>query len=76
MIVLTSTEDDKTSLILGITPDLNQDASVLLKTLLAPFQVSSGGRKDLAQGGGKGLPLHPALMNHVVQTLEPLLCTP
>jgi alanyl-tRNA synthetase len=76
MIVLTSTEGDKTSLILGVTPDLNHDASVLLKTLLAPFQVSSGGRKDLAQGGGKGLPLHPALMNHIIHILDPLLCTP
>ena len=76
MIVLTCTEDDKTSLILGVTPDLNHDAAVLLKTVLAPFHVSSGGRKDLAQGGGKGLPLHPALMTHIIQTLEPLLCTP
>ncbi|MBM3631813.1 MAG: alanine--tRNA ligase [Alphaproteobacteria bacterium] len=73
IVVLTSTEDDTTCLILGVTPDLNHDAAVLLKTILAPFQVSSGGRKDLAQGGGKGLPLHPALMNHIIQTLEPVL---
>lgn len=74
IIVLTSREDDKTSLVLGITPDLNLDAAVLLKTLLNPFQVSSGGRKDLAQGGGKGLPLHHDLIVHITKVLEPLLC--
>lgn len=75
LIVLTTIEGDKTSVVLGLTPDLaSYDASALLNRALDPFGLSGGGRKDLAQGGGKGLPPHDTLMAHFLDTLTPLLC--
>jgi alanyl-tRNA synthetase len=74
IIVLTTVEEDKTSIILGLTPDLIQyDASKLLNAALASFGVMGGGRQDVSQGGGKNLPDHDGLIDHIKSTLAPLL---
>jgi alanyl-tRNA synthetase len=74
IIVLTTLEEGKTTMVLGLTPDLtNDNAATLLNAVLESFGVTGGGRQDVAQGGGKNLPDHDALMVHIKNTLAPLL---
>jgi alanyl-tRNA synthetase len=40
------------SMVIARAPDVNLDASALLKTLIAQFGGKGGGRPELAQGGG------------------------
>jgi len=54
VIALASTLDGKVSLLVSVSPDLQQklDASQLLKAMLPHVDGRGGGKKDLAQGGG------------------------
>lgn len=56
VIVLISTLDSKVNLVVALTKDLtssNLDAKELAKSISPLIEGSAGGRKDLAQGGGK-----------------------
>jgi alanyl-tRNA synthetase len=69
-ILLTTQEDDKMSIVLGVTSNLdNLNASDILRDLLTPLGIKSGGRKDLAQGGGKDLPHHDKLVQMTKEIL-------
>jgi alanyl-tRNA synthetase len=54
VIALASTLEGKVSLLVSVSPDLQQklDAGALLKAMLPPVEGRGGGKKDLAQGGG------------------------
>jgi alanyl-tRNA synthetase len=54
VIALASTLDGKVSLLVSVSPDLQQrlDAGALLKAMLPHVDGRGGGKKDLAQGGG------------------------
>lgn len=54
VIALATCTPDKTSLIVGVTPDLakTHKAGDLLNNMLAPLGGKGGGRPELAQGGG------------------------
>ena len=54
VIALASTVDDKVSLLVSVSNDLQDklDAGALLKAMLPPVLGRGGGKKDLAQGGG------------------------
>lgn len=72
VIALFSSQDDKVSLIVGLSKDLAQsklDASQIAKRIAQTLDGSAGGRKDLAQGGGK----NPAAIQQAIDELPGIL---
>ncbi len=72
VIALFSSQDDKVSLIVGLSKDLAQsklDASQIAKKIAETLDGSAGGRKDLAQGGGK----NPAAIQKAIDELPAIL---
>ena len=72
IIVLFSSIEDKVHFVVALTDDLQQskyNANDILKKIAPYFEGSGGGRKDLAQGGGKD----PQKIKSVVDQLPKIL---
>jgi len=72
VIALFSSQDEKVSLIVGLSKDLAQsklDASQIAKKIAQTLDGSAGGRKDLAQGGGK----NPGAIQKAIDELPDIL---
>ena len=71
VIVLGSVADGKVSLIAAVTKDLTQklDAGKIVKQAAAYVEGSGGGRKDLAEAGGK----NPARLDESIQAVPAII---
>jgi alanyl-tRNA synthetase len=71
VIVLGSVADGKVSLIAAVTKDLTQklDAGKIVKQAAAYVEGSGGGRKDLAEAGGK----NPARLDEAIQAVAGII---
>jgi alanyl-tRNA synthetase len=71
VIVLGSVADGKVSLIAAVTKDLTQklDAGKIVKQAAAYVEGSGGGRKDLAEAGGK----NPARLDESIQAVAGII---
>jgi alanyl-tRNA synthetase len=71
VIVLGSVSDDKVSLVAAVTKDLTNrlDAGKIVKQAAAYVEGSGGGRKDLAEAGGK----NPAKLDESLQAVPSII---
>ncbi len=71
VIVLGSVSDDKVSLVAAVTKDLTNklDAGKIVKQAAAIVEGSGGGRKDLAEAGGK----NPARLDESLQAVPSII---
>jgi len=71
VIVLASVSDDKVSLVAAVTKDLTNrlDAGKIVKQAAAYVEGSGGGRKDLAEAGGK----NPARLDESLQAIPSII---
>ncbi len=75
VVVLAVTQDDKVSLVAGVTKDLTGrvKAGDLIRDLSAKVGGKGGGRPDMAQGGGNDVAALPAALASVGALLESAL---
>ncbi len=75
VVVLAVTQDDKVSLVAGVTRDLTGrvKAGDLIRDLSARVGGKGGGRPDMAQGGGNDVAALPAALASVAELLEATL---
>jgi alanyl-tRNA synthetase len=75
VVVLAVTQDDKVSLVAGVTKDLTGrvKAGDLIRDLSARVGGKGGGRPDMAQGGGNDVAALPAALASVAALLESTL---
>ena len=72
VVVLAAVEDDKVSLVAGVTKDLTDrvKAGDLIKNLAAQLGGKGGGRPDMAQGGGTDVAALPAAIASVAELVR------
>ena len=73
MVVLFSTDDSKVNVIVALSKDLAHssiDAKRLAQEIAPLLEGSAGGRKDLAQGGGRNKNGIEAELKAVAQELQ------
>ena len=72
VVVLAAVEDDKVSLVAGVTKDLTDrvKAGDLIKNLAAQVGGKGGGRPDMAQGGGTDVAALPAAIASVAELVR------
>lgn len=75
MAVLAGTEEDKVTLICGVSDDLTNklDAGKLVKAMAAIVGGGGGGRKDRAQAGGKDTSKLPDAFSEFQKLVEATL---
>lgn len=72
VIILFSSEESKVNVLVALSKDLSEsalDAKEIIQKIVRQFEGSGGGRKDLAQGGGK----NPEKIKEVIENLPKLL---
>ncbi len=73
ILILFSIEEQKSNVIVALSQDMkesNVSSNDILKKVVIPLEGSGGGRKDMAQGGGRNPEKIKELMSNIITILE------